>query len=481
MSEQPDPERDKLLHWKANPVAFVREEFGIEPDEWQADVLMAFTQRQRLAMKAAKGVGKSAVLAWLIWNFLATRLYPKVACVSISGANLQDGLWSELALWRGKSEFLTSAFEWQKTRIYAKDHESTWWASARQWSQTADTTSQANTLAGLHADNLLFVLDEAGGIPDAVMAAAEAGLASGVDCKLVMAGNPTNLSGPLYRATTRERHLWHLTEITADPDDPKRSSRVSVQWAREQIAKYGIDNPWVLVNVFGKFPPASFNTLIGPDDCAAAVRRQCPPAAYEHEARVLGVDVARFGDDRTVITPRQGLFCSKPIILRSARTEEICGQIARIATQWNPDAIFVDGSGGYGAGVVDTMLRAGYNVIEVNGAGVPDDPRYYNKRAEMYFNACKWVKERGTIPDIPELVSELCAPTYWLHNNKMQIEEKEQIKKRLGFSPDVSDSFVYTFAMQVLPRQSATNPLTRQSSALHEYNPMSAFLTERRR
>ena len=93
------------------------------------------------------------------------------------------------------------------------------------------------------------------------MAAAEAGLATdltGKKCKILMAGNPTHLEGPLYRASTSERDLWYLREITADPDDPMRTPRVSIQWAREKIAKYGKDNPWVLVNVFGKFPDHVF-------------------------------------------------------------------------------------------------------------------------------------------------------------------------------------------------------------------------------
>ena len=105
------------------------------------------------------------------------------------------------------------------------------------------------------------------------MATAEAALASCVEGHIVQAGNPTHLEGPLYRACTSERRLWHLTEITGDPDDPRRATRISAQWAREQIEKYGRDNPWVLVNVFGRFPPSSLDTLIGPDECAEATKR----------------------------------------------------------------------------------------------------------------------------------------------------------------------------------------------------------------
>jgi len=204
-----------------------------------------------MAMKACKGPGKTAILAWVSWLFLATRPHPKIAATSVSGDNLSDNLWSEMAKWQGKSKFLKEMFVWTKTRIFAKHHPETWFMSARSWSKAADPSKQADTLAGLHADYIMFILDEVGGIPDAIVATAEAALATGIECKLVMAGNPTQTSGPLYRACTKEKHLWWNISITSDPEDPKRTPRVSIEWAKQQIEKYGRDNPWVLVNAFG--------------------------------------------------------------------------------------------------------------------------------------------------------------------------------------------------------------------------------------
>lgn len=445
------PAASKLRAWREDPVLFVREVFNVEPDAWQADILRAFPTNQRMAMKACKGPGKTCVIAWLVWNFLATRPHPKVACTSISGDNLADGLWSELAKWMKRSAFLDAEFEWTKTRVYQKKNPETWWASARQWAKGADAAQQADTLAGLHADYLLFVLDESGGIPDAVMAAAEGGLSTGIECKLLQAGNPTHVEGPLWRACTSERHLWHVVEITGDPTDPKRSPRISVQWANEQIEKYGRDNPWVLVNVFGKFPPASLNSLLGPDECTAAMGKHLAPHVYEKAPRILGVDVARFGDDRTVIVPRQGLVMFQPIIMRNARTTEIAARIAVASDRWKPDAIFVDGSGGYGGGVVDSCLEAGIICTEVQFGGKPNDERYFNKRAEMWFEMADWAKRGAAMPNIPELVRELTAPTYTFSSGKLRLEEKDQIKKRLGFSPDIADGTALTFAQPVVP------------------------------
>ena len=454
-----DIARQRIRRWREDPIAFVREVLGVEPDAWQARVLSAFPKHPRLAMKACKGPGKSAVLAWLVWNFLLTRPHPKVACTSITGDNLADGLWTELAKWQGRSPLLRGAFTWGKTRIIANDHPETWWASARSWAKGADSQTQADALAGLHADYLLFVVDEAGGVPDAVAAAAEAGLANVVDptkqeAHLLLAGNPTMLEGPLYRACSSERHLWHLTEITSDPDDPNRTPRVSVEWARQQIEKYGRDNPWVLVNVFGRFPPASLNALLGPDEVNEAMRRRPPADAFDGSAKVIGVDVARFGDDRTVLMFRQGVCAAfEPVVLRKQRSHDIAAVVAQAWHRWGADAIFVDGSGGYGAGVVDSLIQHGLAPIEVQFGGGADDPRYRNKRAEMWFRMAEWVKRGGALPaSLPEIARELTAPTYTFTGGKLTLEEKQQIKDRLGFSPDLADGLALTFASEVAPR-----------------------------
>jgi hypothetical protein len=472
-----------LRRWRTDPVSFVREVFKADPDAWQVDVLTAFPQQQRMAMKACKGPGKSCVLAWLVWNFMLTRLHPKVVCTSITGDNLADGLWTELANWQNRSELLRSAFTWSKTRIVANDHPETWWASARQWAKGSDAKTQGETLAGIHADNVLFVIDEAGGVPDAVVAAAEAGLANVVDpgkqeAHLLIAGNPYMLEGPLYRACTSERKLWHLTEITADPDDPKRTPRVSVDWARQQIEKFGRDNPWVLVNVFGKFPPGSLNSLLGPDEVNACLGRHLVEDTYRHAAKVIGVDVARFGDDRTVLFPRQGPVAFAPVIMRGARTEQIAGRVAAAITKWGADAVLVDGTGGYGAGVIDALRLANFDVIEVQFAGKANDPRYANKRAEMWFEMAEWVKTGGVaLPNLPELSAELTAPTYLFTGGRFQIEPKDQIKARLGWSPDLGDGLALTFAQQVQPKMATAIPSlsggqATPGHAVTEYDPV---------
>lgn len=436
-----------MRRWRADSLSFVRDNFKVEPDQWQIKALRDFDEGKRVALKACKGPGKTAVLAWLGWAFLSTRHDPKIIATSISASNLHDGLWAEFAKWRNRSPFLQAAFDWTKTRLSSKEHPETWFASARSWSQSADKEQQANTLAGIHADNVLFLIDEVGGIPDAVLAAAEGGLSTGLDTKIVIAGNPTHLSGPLYRACTTEAHLWRVTEITGDPDDPSRSPRIDPAWARAQIDTWGRDNPWVLVNVFGKFPPASLNQLIGREEVNEASRRHLRTDQYDRAPKILGVDVARFGDDMSVIFPRQGLAAFQPVAMRNARTHTIADRVKAAWDKWEADGCFVDDTGGFGAGVIDALIQSNYYPVPVHfSQAATQAERYINIRCEMYFELVQWIRRGGVVPPLDALAEELSAHTYFFARDKFQITEKDLIKAVLGRSPDYSDALALTFA-----------------------------------
>lgn len=473
----------KIRRWKQDPVAMVREEFGVEPDEWQKDVLRAFASKdrdkQRLAMKACKGPGKTTVLAWMIWNFMGCYgepgEHPKGAATSITADNIKANLWPELAKWMNRSAFFKATFEWTATRIRAKDHPNTWFFDMRTWPKTGDQQSQADTLAGLHAKFLLFVIDESGGVPQAVMATAEAGLANEHLgwAKIVQAGNPTHLEGPLYAACSTQRHLWYVTEITADPDDPKRTPRISKEWARQQIEMYGRDNPWVLVNVFGQFPPSSLNAILGPDEVTAAMNRTMDESKYNWAQKRLGVDVARFGDDRSILFPRQGLAAFQPVELRGRTTTEIAARIMVAKENWGWELAFIDDTGHWGHGVIDNLVSAKMPAIPVQFNGRAIDSRYKNRRAEMWLNMAKWIRRGGSLPNIPDLVAELTTPTYTFVNGTFILEDKDQIKERLGRSPDLADALALTFAT---PDEARNPDLPLGSQVLNgrviiEYNP----------
>lgn len=442
---------EAIRRWKDHPASMVRELFHVEPDVWQQDVLEKFPHCQRQAMTACKGPGKSTVLAWLIWNFLLTRIEPKVVCLSITGDNLSDGLWTELAKWQNRSALLMDQFEWTSTKITYKSRPETWFASARSYPRYGNPQQQADTLAGIHAEHAMAVLDEAGGIPVSVLASADAILSGSPDTHLLMAGNPTNQDSALGFAVLNQRHLWDVTEITGDPDDPKRSPRVPIEWARQQIEAWGRDNPWVMVNVFGRFPPSGLNTLISPDEVRDAQKRHYTEPQYAGFPKILGVDVARFGDDESVIFKRQGRVAFPPLRMRNLDSLQGGSHTARIATEWGADSIQIDATGGYGSGWYDVLHGMNYShALGVQFAGKAHQPeRYYNKRAEMMFDLCTWIKDGGALPPVPEMVVGLSTQTYSFKGGRILVEEKDQIKARIGRSPDLEDALACTFAYPI--------------------------------
>lgn len=471
----------KIKRWKKDPVLFVHEEFGVEPDEWQKDFLRNYIEGQRSGAKACKGPGKTAVLAWCAWHFLVCFKDCKIGATSITGDNLRDNLWAEMAKWQARGKVTKACFTWAAEKITNNDYPETWFMAARRWLRDATGDQQANALAGLHADNIMFIIDEAGGVPDAVMAAAEAVLANaGTDvnpnavAKILICGNPTHLSGPLYRACTTEASLWKMIEITGDPDDPKRSPRISINWAREQIKKYGVDNPWVMVNVFGKFPPASINALLGPDEVLAAMTRSLRTEVWMNEVKVLGVDVALQGDDSTVITPRQGPVIFKQKVLRSPDPKFIAGVVANAIKKFNPDAVFIDNTGGWGSGVISHLRDWGYAVTGVQFSEKALDSNFFNKRTEIHHNLARFIKDGGCLPNEPELKEELCAQTYTHKGDKLLMTAKDQIKEELGRSPDRADSAALTFAFPVMKSNRREE---QRQKADNEYNPLAALET----
>lgn len=464
--------RRKLERWALDPVSMVREEFQAEPDEWQAEGLRAFADPKvdRLAFKACKGPGKTTVEAWMILNFLGTRPESKIAATSISKDNLDDNLWPELNKWMSRSEYFRELFAWTKTRVVNRDNPGNWFATARAWPKSADPERQADTLAGIHADHVMFVLDESGGIPQAVMTTAEAVLATGVEAKVVQGGNPTHTTGPLHRACTLDRHLWRVIRITGDPDDPKRSPRIKLEWAKQQIASYGRDNPWVMVNVLGEFPPASINALLGVEEVEASMRRHLQRDVYEWAQKRLGVDVARFGDDRTVIFPRQGLASFKPVVMRQVRTTNIAARVAKAIADWNAELTFVDDTGHWGHGVVDNLITGGYPVIPLNYSEKALNPRYKNRRCEFWLEGSKAIRNGAALPYIPSMIAELTEPTYTFIGGVFVLEDKDQVKERLGRSPDLADAYMQTYAIPDQPGQVLAG-LRRGRKALHDEDP----------
>lgn len=452
---------ERIRAWRLDPVRFVREVFKVEPDAWQHEALAhlggEYQSTRRLCLRACTGPGKSAALAWVGWHrllcFAARGEHPKGAALSITADNLKDNLWSELAKWQGRSDLLRQAFTWTKEKIYANDHPETWFLSSRSFAKDANAEAIGRALSGLHSKFPFVLLDETGDMPVAVgRAALQILTGNPLDAAIVQAGNPTSTSGLLYESCTKASDQWRVIVITADPDDPRRTPRVSIEHAKEMIETYGRDNPWVMATILGMFPPTGFNALLGIDDVEAAMARNYKIDQIEGSAVILGGDVARQGDDASAVIKRQGRQAFPIKTYRIPDTTLVADQFIIQKNEHKADAFFIDETGGYGAGVIDRMRSLGHDVVGVQFGGKASSHRFFNKRSEMYWLMAEWVKDGGALAPDPELKEELCATTYIFQKDQLRIVEKDIIKDQIGRSPDKADSLILTFAHPVMPK-----------------------------
>lgn len=475
MTEEQKRAARRLKIWRETPLQFAYENFKVELDDWQIEGLSHCggppNPRRRIGFKACTGAGKSAELAIMGWHrlscFGSIGEHPKGAALSGEGKdNLKDNLWAELSKWQQRSLFLKESFTWTKERIYANDHAEDWFLSARGYAKDADPTAIGTALSGLHSAYPFLLLDETGRMPRTVGQKATQIFTGGViDGLIAMAGNPTDTSGLLYQASNNERKFWVIITITADPKDPKRTPRVDIQHAQDMIDLYGRDDPWVMATILGEFPATGFNALFSVEQVEAAMGRHIREPAYINIQKRLGVDVALYGDDRTVLFPRQGLASWAPAVMRTQDPFAIAGRILTMKKELSTEVELIDDTGGWGSGVIAQLKAGRHNPIGVQAAGSAGDPRYYNKRAEMWFDMRQWIKDGGGLPQLPEIVAELTTPEYTMKNGRLLLEPKELVKKKLGRSPDLADALSMTFAIPDCParRHELGAPATHQS------------------
>jgi phage terminase large subunit len=451
---------------------FASKVLNITGDKWQDQFWGALsgphidpTAKRMLALKACKGPGKTFAMAVGGWWWLFTRWHANGAALSITEKNLMDNLWTEMARIQAISPLLSHFFAHRGERIEAKEYPKDWWLSARSFPQNADKTQQANTLAGLHGRHPFVLGDEVGDYPDGVVVAMEAILSTLVDGKppdgrIMLAGNPTSTEGPLYRITTRDRDRWWVYEISSDPKDPSHSTRVDPEWVQAQIDTWGYDSDFVKTNILGQFPSQQANKLIGPDQALASAQRKIDEH-YKQDALIFGLDVARYGDNASVLFQRQGYMSWRPRVWREMDLMSLADQVA---TEWvtkNPAALFVDQSG-VGGGIIDRLRQIGIPVLAIDFGGSPMDNRFADRRSEMYWKMAEWVKKGGVIPDDIQLRQELVSPNFAYKAagkiTKFKLESKDEMKKRGVGSPDMADALALTFAAPVV---APSDPLMR--------------------
>jgi hypothetical protein len=462
------------------------------PDDWAKDYLMRLGDEVkkrgfdgstavpaiRMATTSGHGIGKTTMTAWIILWTMSTRSHCKGVVTANTSTQLESKTWSELNKWNGLSvtgKWFTINSGKGALRIYHNDFSETWRCDAITCRE-----EQSEAFAGLHAANStpFYIFDEASAVPDIIWKVAEGGLTDG-EPHMHVFGNPTRNSGAFSECFTTMKHRWICRAV--DSRTVKITNKTQIQ---EWLEDYGEDSDFFRVRVRGVFPRAGNTQFIAGDVVEGARKR----AAYYdfNDPCVIACDVARFGSDSTTILVRRGRDArSVPwVILRGLDTMAVAQRIIDLAAVHKPDAIMVDG-GGVGGGVVDRLRMLKQPVLEVQfGASAETDSsmvdgavRYYNKRAEIYGRMREWLVG-GSIPDDVELSKELTAVEYGYAmkggHDCILLEKKEDMKKRLGFSPDRADALAISFAFNVVPSDhyETFNSRRKQSNFVATYDPL---------
>ncbi len=280
-------------------------------------------------------------------------------------------------------------------------------------------------------------------------------------------GTPSgiNLFSELYfRAGSGGYDDWHAARYTVY--DTHSLDEVEVERLRRDMADTSFAREYLC-----DFTAAGDDQLMSLSDVEAGATRRIPDADIHYAPKIMGVDPARFGDDRSVIFMRQGLATHTPIVLRGIDNMALAQRVASEMMDKQPDAVFIDA--GAGSGVIDRLRQLGHEVTEVAFAGKPTDGRYLNKRAEMWCELKDWLTGGGCIPNDIGLKQDLASPTYFYNSaGKIQLESKDDIKKRGLPSPDMGDALALTFAYPVIPKSSLQHSSNRpQADAMRGHDP----------
>jgi phage terminase large subunit len=431
-----------LAEWKASPAQFVRDALGANPEPWQQQALDAVAKHHRVAIRSGHGIGKSALLAWLVLWFGFTRSNGKIPSTAPTSHQLEDVLLAEVRKWLDRMR----ARGWgYLTRQVTLTQEAIRFPSGTFAALRTGSKDRPEALQGFHAADLLFLLDEASGIEDVVFEVA-GGALSTANAMVVMTGNPTRTSGYFYQAFHSQRAHWHCLHVPCTA-----SSQVSAAYVEQMLEQYGEDSNVYRVRVQGEFPLEEDAVLVPLHLCEAAINRD---VAKQHLMPVWGLDVARFGSDDSALCKRQGNRIMEPLtIWRHRDLMQIAGLLLREYNDTDdedkPSEILIDAIG-LGAGVLDRCRELSLPVrgINVGEAPATDSGQFSRLRDELWWRTRERFAGRDvSIPEDARLIGELTSVQYaYTSNGKLQVEGKDSMRKRGLKSPDAADALVLTFA-----------------------------------
>lgn len=455
-SEYEEQLAEAMAECSDDPYAFVMLAFpwgsgaleNQKPEQWQVQILqdirdnlLTVEEALKFAVASGHGIGKSALVAWLILWALCTFPETRGIVTANTDTQLRNKTWPEVRKWYNLC-ICKHWFEMTATSIFSADeqYKQSWRVDLIPWSK-----HNPDAFAGLHnqGKRILVVFDEASQIWDKIWEVTEGALTDqGTQILWVAFGNPTQNTGNFYECFHKNRDYWNTRQIDSRTVSFTNKKQIAI-W----LEQYGEDSDFFKVRVRGVFPSASSNQMFSEALIKAAQERESFDDQFE--PLLMMVDVSRFGDDQSVVRFRQGRNARDfPVHkFEKLRLPVLAHEVAKLADFYKPDAIFIDG-GGVGGGCVDELTLMGYPVIEVTFGerDTLDQPdRYVNKRAEMYDALHEWMTKGGAIDDDDDLKNDLTAIQYFFKDSKKQLMSKEDMKACGLPSPDDADALAMSF------------------------------------
>jgi len=455
---------DQASSFEHDPLGFVEDFFTEKPRPFQAEILDEIGRHLRdpqtrfepfrCAIASGHGIGKTALIAMVQAWALSTQPGTRIITTAGKGEQLRTKTVPEVQRWFRK--LLNAAwFELRATGIRARPNPENWRGDYVVWS-----ADNPQAFAGLHnapdgdgfGGRLLVIFDEASTIDDCIWETAEGSLTDlNTEIIWLAFGQPTHLSGRFFKCFGAHKHRWHTKQIDAR-QVPGTNVAEFERWAED----HGEDSDFFRVRVRGEFPRSAASQFISSEVVEAA--RHFTAVDYEGFPKIGACDVARYGDDQTVIGHRQGRRLHVLGRHRGKGADWVASECIRYYDAHQLDALVID-EDGVGGPVLDIIRSRGSWRVEGfhGGATAQDATQWFNRRAECWGKLRSWLEAGAQIPDDPELAQDLTGPEYYFaggkrFNGSIQLESKEEMKSRGLASPDSADCAAMTFAVEIRPR-----------------------------
>lgn len=450
------------------------------PDDWQAEVLqdigdklMAgkdnnFASVVREAVASGHGVGKSALVAWLINWAMDTHENTRGIVTANTDTQLRTKTWPEVQKW-SRLRLTRDWTDVTATSIYSKSvgHQSNWRIDAIPWSK-----ENPEAFAGLHnkGNRILILFDEASAIEDKIWEVSEGAMTdSNTQIVWCAFGNPTRNTGRFRECWRKFRNLWSAYAI-----DSRNAAMSNKSLIAEWIETHGVDSDFVKVRVRGMFPSVSAKQFIASDDVDLAYGKNLRIEQYSFAPVIITVDPAWEGDDELVIAKRQGLaFSILRVLPKNDNDIQVANIIAAIEDESHANMVIIDA--GYGTGIVSAGRTMGRDWLPIWFSGKSPDPGYLNMRAYMWGEMKQWLKSGGVIPQDQQLYDDLIGPEVVARvDGKIQLESKKDMKSRGLPSPNKGDALALSFAVKVQSKKRNVNLVQKDGMYFGkgDYNPI---------